>query len=187
MFRVGAVGAVGAVDPNGGATLISSVRQAFVGLKKNGVGSALIGSQNTVIYDAVLATDPSGVNNMGGNLITVSSVGPQVTSTTNTATASPTGTGLSVQGITNNIGYNTRVANALQFKSDNFAGFTARLMYVGYNANATETTVGGAGAGVECGHPDRCAELLRRGADAAWHRRCDFDHRYGGRLERADL
>jgi len=134
-----------AVDPNAGTTLISTTRQAFVGLKKNGIGSVLAGSQNTVIYDAVLATDPSGVNNMGGNLITVSSKGPQSSSS---ILAAPVGTGLSVQGITNNIGYNTRVANALQFKSDKFAGFTARLMYVGNNANGTETTVGGAGAGV---------------------------------------
>jgi predicted porin len=133
-----------AVDPNA-TTLTTTTRQAFVGLKKNGIGSGLIGSQNTVIYDAVIATDPSGINNMGGNLITVSTKGPQSGSS---ILGTPVGTGINTQGLTNNIGYNTRVSNALQFKSDDFAGFKARLMYVLNNANATQTTTGGAGTGV---------------------------------------
>ena len=126
-----------AIDP-GATTLITTTRQAFVGLKKNGIGSGLVGSQNTVIYDAVLATDPSGVNNMGGNLITVSTKGAQ-------GAPSSANTG---NGLTNNAGYNTRVANALQFKSDQFAGFNVRLMYVANNKNVTQTDTGGAGAGV---------------------------------------
>ena len=40
----------------------------------------------------------------------------------------------------------------------------------------------GAGADSEHGHPDGGALVLRRGADAARHRRRHSDHRYGGRF-----
>ena len=125
-----------------GNTPFYYTRQAFVGLKKNGVGSFLAGTQNTPIYDAVLTSDPSGVNNMGGNLVTVGVVGPQSAAGTSTG-GSGTPYGLSAQAA-----YNTRVANSLQFKSDTFSGFGARAMVVGYSSNKTETTQGGAGAGV---------------------------------------
>ena len=123
------------------STLIGTTRQAFVGIKKNGVGSLLAGSQNTTIYDAVLASDPSGVNNFAGNLVTTGVVGAQ----------GQAGSSTNIQntyGLANNIGYNTRVANAVQFKSDQFAGFTARAMVIGAMKNSTQTTSGGAGAGV---------------------------------------
>ncbi|QWD18165.1 porin [Polynucleobacter paneuropaeus] len=122
------------------STLIGTTRQAFVGIKKNGIGSLLAGSQNTTIYDAVLASDPSGVNNFAGNLVTTSVVGAQ----------SQAGSSTNIQntyGLASNIGYNTRVANALQFKSDQFAGFTARAMVIGALNNSTQTGTGGAGAG----------------------------------------
>ncbi|AWW45449.1 porin [Polynucleobacter paneuropaeus] len=117
-------------------------RQAFVGVKKNGVGSLLAGTQNTTIYDAVLTSDPSGVNNMGGNLVTLGAIGPQGQAGTST------GGSASQYGLANNSAYNTRVENALQFKSDTFSGFGARAMVVAYNANSTDTTQGGAAAGV---------------------------------------
>jgi len=116
-------------------------RQAFVGVKKNGVGSLLAGTQNTPIYDAVLTSDPTGVNNMAGNLVTLGAVGPQGQAGTST------GGSASQYGLANNTGYNTRVANALQFKSDTFSGFGARAMVVANNANTTETAQGGAAAG----------------------------------------
>ncbi|RAZ43756.1 porin [Polynucleobacter paneuropaeus] len=122
------------------STLIGTTRQAFVGIKKNGIGSLLAGSQNTTIYDAVLASDPSGVNNFAGNLVTTGVVGAQ----------SQAGSSTNIQntyGLASNIGYNTRVANALQFKSDQFAGFTARAMVIGALNNSTQTGTGGAGAG----------------------------------------
>lgn len=60
-----------AITPDSGSTtpLVSTTRQAFVGLKKNGIGAAAIGTQNTVVYDALLASDPTGVNNMMGSLM----------------------------------------------------------------------------------------------------------------------
>jgi predicted porin len=121
---------------------IVSTRQAFVGLKKNGVGSLLAGTQNTVIYDAVLQSTPSGVNNMAGDLVNLSVKGPQGQAGTST------GGSATQYGLANNTAYNTRVSNALQFKSDTFAGFGARAMVVAYQSNSTQTTTGGAAAGV---------------------------------------
>jgi len=131
------------VDPSA-TTLITTTRQAFVGLKKNGVGSFLAGSQNTVIYDAVLASSPNGVNNMGGDLVTLGVKGPQ----SQAAASNSASLGGNQYGLSNNAAYDTRTANALQFKSDVFSGFDARAMVIVNNSNKTETTSGGAGAGV---------------------------------------
>ena len=125
-----------------GNTPFYYTRQAFVGVKKNGVGSFLAGTQNTPIYDAVLTSDPSGVNNMGGNLVTLGAVGPQSTAGTSA------GGSATQYGLSNNAAYNTRIPNALQFKSDTFSGFGTRAMVVANSSNKTETTVGGAAAGV---------------------------------------
>ena len=125
-----------------GNTPFYYTRQAFVGLKKNGIGTLLAGTQNTPIYDAVLTSTPSGVNNMGGDLVTLGAVGPQG------AAGTSAGGSATQYGLSNNAAYNTRVSNALQFKSDTFSGFGARAMVVAYNKNSTETTQGGAAAGV---------------------------------------
>jgi len=117
-------------------TSLSSNRQTFVGLKKNGIGAISVGAQNTPIYDAVLASDPSGVNNMVGNLVTISSKGDQGALGANS-------------GLANNAGYATRLSNTVVLKSDTFAGFTGRAMILAKNANSTETTYGnGVVAGV---------------------------------------
>lgn len=126
-----------AITPDSGSTtpLVSTTRQAFVGLKKNGIGAAAIGTQNTVVYDALLASDPTGVNNMMGSLMH--------TSATNAAIALPYTSGLSSDN-----SYNTRIGNSLTFKSDKFAGFGARAMVVANSTTTTQTNSGGAGAGV---------------------------------------
>jgi len=125
---------------NSSVTLIGTTRQAFVGLKKNGVGSFLAGDQNSTIYDAVLASDPSGVNNFAGNLITTNQTtgAGQAAASINTA---------GTYGLASNISYNTRVANALQFKSESFSGASVRAMVLGAGATTSVTTNGGAGAG----------------------------------------
>jgi predicted porin len=130
-----------AVDPTA-TTLIATTRQAFVGVKKNGIGALTIGSQNTVIYDAVLASSPNGVNNMGGDLINIGIKGPQGVA------GSSLGGSASTYGLSNSAGFNTRVSNSVVFKSDNFSGFTGRLLVTGSNVNSTETNAGGAAAGV---------------------------------------
>jgi len=112
---------------NDSATGWTAVRQAFVGVKKNGWGSIAAGTQNTPIYDAVLQSDPGSVNNIAGNLITTSSKGPQ-------------GALAAGSGVSTNQPYATRLANTASIKTDNFSGFAARALILATSANSTETT-----------------------------------------------
>ena len=124
-------------DGDSGATtsLFSTTRQAFVGLKKNGIGQAALGTQNTVIYDAILATAPTGVNNITGSLVdNMSTKGIGTTAITS-------GTG-------NTTGYETRIGNTIGLKSDKFAGFNVRASLTASSTNTTQTSQGGAAAGV---------------------------------------
>jgi len=125
------------MDMDSGSTtsLFSTTRQAFVGLKKNGIGAVALGTQNTAIYDAILASDPTGVNNVSGSLIHTSTVGAQ-------------GAPAYISGLSSDNSYVTRISNSLTFKSDKFAGFGARAMIVAASKTTTQTTTGGAGAGV---------------------------------------
>jgi len=123
-------------DGDSGATtsLFSTTRQAFVGLKKNGIGQAALGTQNTVIYDAILATAPTGVNNITGSLVdNMSTKGIGTTAITS-------GTG-------NTTGYETRIGNTIGLKSDKFAGFNVRASLTAQSTNTNQTVTGGAGNG----------------------------------------
>jgi len=142
------------IDPDSDTSL-SSNRQAFVGLKKNGIGSVSIGAQNTPIYDAVLATDPSGVNNMMGNLVTISTKGGQ-------------GALAAASGLSQNASYATRLANTVAFKSEKFGGFSARALVLAKTVNSTETTTNnGTTPGV--GGPSNITGW-GLGADYAWQK-----------------
>jgi predicted porin len=100
-------------------------RQAFVGLKKNGVGQAAVGLQYTPVFNAAAATDPGQFNNLTGNVIYAGSTG---------ITSGNAGT--------NNLGFTNRTANTLSLQSDKFAGFSASAIYTLNNKNQTETGVG---------------------------------------------
>ena len=123
-------------------------RQTFVGLHKNGLGQASIGTQYTPMFNVQSATDAAGNNNLVGNA--VYSGGLQ----SGTGTFNP---GLSAYGASNAYfdaaysAYVTRVSNALFVQSDRIAGFQAGAMYAQYNTNNTATAAafnGGAnGAG----------------------------------------
>ena len=104
-------------------------RQAFVGLKKNGLGQFSIGNQYTMIHEAVGATDPGQQNNVVG-----SAIYPVAANGTDLTTGA----------------YTTRAANALVVKSDKFAGFSAKALYnlsqadsSANGSNASATTTGG--------------------------------------------
>ena len=107
--------------------LFSTTRQAFVGLKKNGIGSFALGTQNTVIYEAVLATDPTGTNNMAGSL-------------TSMRTTGAAGGAVYQTGLGGDTAYATRQRNSLTLKSDEFAGFKARAIILASSNNTTNTT-----------------------------------------------
>ena len=97
-------------------------RQAFVGLKKNGIGQTAIGTQYTPVFNAGTATNPNGQNNMIGDLVYAGA--PEVSASDYTA-----GTVSAAQ--------TNRTSNTLSVKSDNFGGFTASAMYTMNNVNAS--------------------------------------------------
>ena len=98
-------------------------RQSFVGLKKNGLGDFAVGTQYTVIHNAVSATDPGNANNMMGNVIYTAG----------------TGSGAPV-GNENGVSYTIRTNNALTLNTDSFAGFKAHAILIANNQNSNQTT-----------------------------------------------
>ena len=105
-------------------------RQTFVGLKKNGIGQFAVGTQYTIVHNAVAATDPGQANNIAGNLVY-----PAVTEGAGSAENS---TGAA---------YTVRTNNQLSLNSDTFYGFKANAMLVANNKNSNETiTLSGTGS-----------------------------------------
>ena len=100
-------------------------RQAFVGLKKNGLGQFALGTQYTLIHNAVAATDPGQANNISGNIIY-----PAVTE------------GAGSNENSNGSAYTVRTNNQLSVNSETFAGFTGNAMLVMNNKNSNQTTTG---------------------------------------------
>jgi predicted porin len=113
------------VTPNA-TTVVGGTRQAFVGLKKKGLGEASFGTQYTPLHIAVGATDPGQQNQMTGNVIYAAYSGPAIEPD---AAAS---------GSTS--AYTTRTANMLKGVSENFAGFKVSGMLVANNQNNSQTT-----------------------------------------------
>jgi predicted porin len=114
------------LTPNGQQAVSTSGtqnRQTFVGLKKNGIGQFALGTQYTMIHNAVAATDPGQANNIAGNLIYPAS--------TEGAGSSENSTGAA---------YTVRTNNQLSLRSDTFAGFRANAMLVMNNKNSNQTT-----------------------------------------------
>ena len=101
---------------SGNANTGLSNRQSFVGLKKNGIGQAAIGTQYTPVHLAVGRTDPGQQNNMLGNVIY--------------ATNASQGNGQTTTS------YTVRYNNALTLQTDRFAGFQAYGIYNNNNSNA---------------------------------------------------
>jgi len=98
-------------------------RQTFVGLKKNGLGSASIGTQYTLIHSQMAVTDPGNQNNIAGNLMY-----PAITEGGTTADSS---TGAA---------YTVRTNNQLQLNSDSFAGFRVNAILVANNRDNNQSS-----------------------------------------------
>ena len=120
------------VGMNAESTTLSSMnnRQAFVGLGKKGLGKASVGTQYTVLHNAVTATDPGQSNNVIGNVIRP-----------NGGNQSNAGQGSVARS------YTVRSTNALVFNSDKFAGFGVNAMYVNNGSDSTQTTTAAATTG----------------------------------------
>jgi len=113
------------VTPNG-ATALGGTRQAFVGLKKNGLGEASMGTQYTPVHTSVGLTDPGQQNQMTGNVIYAAYTGPAF----NGDSASNGNTDA----------YTTRTANMLKVVSDTFAGFKVTGSLTANNQNNSQIT-----------------------------------------------
>ncbi len=95
-------------------------RQTFVGLKKNGIGEAAVGTQYTPIHLAVSRTTAGQQNNVVGDVI-----------------YAPTST----QGSdTNSAAYTVRQYNSLTATTARFAGLQVSGMYVNNNSNTSTST-----------------------------------------------
>jgi predicted porin len=95
-------------------------RQTFVGLKKNGIGEAAIGTQYTPIHVSMARNSAAGQNNVYGDII-----------------YAPTNT----QGADfNSAAYTVRQNNALTASTAKLAGFTVSGMYVNNNQSTSATT-----------------------------------------------
>jgi len=117
------------MSPNSSTVSAFNNRQAFVGIKKNGLGDFAIGTQYQPIHIAVSKTDPGAQNNMTGSVIY---------------------TGQADSGVTGNVGGNTaayqsRTSNAITFNSETMAGIQGHAMAILNNSNSTtlnNTTAG---------------------------------------------
>jgi predicted porin len=106
---------------SGNKNLGMNNRQTFVGLAKNGIGQAAIGTQYTPIHIAISRTTAAQQNNVVGDVI-----------------YAPTAT----QGSdTNSAAYTVRQYNSLTAMSDRFAGLQVSAMYVNNNSSTSTNTV----------------------------------------------
>lgn len=104
-------------------------RQTFVGLKKNGVGAASIGTQYTVLHTAVGATDPGQQNQMMGDVIY----------------GAASGVDTKLNGISSNLSnstdnYTVRTTNMLKLQSEKMAGFTVTGFLTANNSNSSQVS-----------------------------------------------
>jgi len=106
-------------------------RQSFVGLKKNGLGDFAVGTQYTVVHNAVSATDAAGTNNILGDMIYTSSTGIAQSATNTTSS----------EGYGNGQSYTIRTQNTLTVNTDTFAGFKGHAMAVMNNKNYNQVTL----------------------------------------------
>ena len=108
----------------------TSNRQAFVGLRKKGLGDFALGTQYTLVHNAVAATDAGGTNNILGDMIYTSATGASSVSDANFGVNNGHAGGNS---------YTIRSQNALTVNSDTFAGFKARGLVIMNNSNTNQT------------------------------------------------
>jgi predicted porin len=146
-----------AVTPNSAQNLSTGStanRQTLVGLKKNGIGAASIGTQYTPVHLSVGATDPGAQNNVVGNVIYPNAGTPNRDGQT------------TAQADGGTFGYVVRSNNALYLKGDNFAGFTPSAFYTQNNSNTNDTTVAAPNSGYTGGNTNASGWGL--GLDYAW-------------------
>ena len=121
------------LNPNNSTLSSVNTRQAFVGLKLNGLGTAAIGTQYTPIFNAMAVTDPGILNNMNGSLMYATS--PQ---TVGNAGSAPYARTSSSSGTSD--AFTVRTSNTLSLKSEKFKGFQGEAIIVANGTDSTQTT-----------------------------------------------
>jgi predicted porin len=104
---------------------INGNRQTFVGLGQKGIGRGAIGTQYTLMHDAVAATDPGQSNNVVGSVIRPAG-----------------GVNAATQVLGNSAAggnHMVRATNMIKFNSDKFAGFGLNAAYIQNNVNTTQS------------------------------------------------
>ncbi len=134
--------------------VLGGTRQAFVGLKDNKLGSAAIGIQNTIIHDAVGATDPGQQNNIAGNVIYATS--------SNLTSASNANSG-------HTDAYTVRTSQTLKYVSPTMAGLTVKATYALNNDNTSQTAAYNIANGTASGGTSNF-NGWGVGADYAWNK-----------------
>ncbi len=120
------------LQPNAATFSSLQTRAANVGLAQKGMGRATIGTQNTVVTDAIGPTITGQFNNIVGSLLFTSFTGPTSLGGTKTlAEGNANG---------NTDAFTFRTASTLKLQSENIAGFTGSAMLVMNNENDTQTT-----------------------------------------------
>ncbi|WP_353427631.1 porin [Polynucleobacter sp. MWH-UH19D] len=111
-------------------------RQSFAGLAKKGLGNFAVGTQYTLLHNAVAATDAGQTNNILGDMIYTSGTGNGSIAAANLGnyTSGAYSAGES---------YTIRTQNTLTLNTENFAGFTGHGQLVMNNNNASQTTLSG--------------------------------------------
>ncbi len=126
------------LQPNNGTFSNLQTRAAFVGLGQKGLGQASIGTQNTVITDAMSPTITGQFNNVVGSLLFASRTGPTVLGGTTAFASTASSNG-------NTDAFTFRTSSTLKVQSDRFAGLQVGAMYALNDENDTQTsaTAGG--------------------------------------------
>ena len=131
------------------SSVLNGNRQAFVGLAKKGIGKAAVGTQYTVMHDAVAGTDPGESNNVVGSVLR------------------PVGLPAAVLGNTSaGANHMVRTNNMFKVNSDKFAGFGVNAAYIQSNADSNQTATGTATVGGTGGTANFNGWNL--GADYTW-------------------
>ena len=100
----------------------NNTRQAFVGLKKNGIGQFAAGTQYTPVFNSTAATDPGQGNNTVGSVIY------------------PQGGNASSAQASADVAMTIRMNNSLTVQSDSFAGARLGGMYSMKNSDSSMTS-----------------------------------------------
>jgi predicted porin len=129
------------LQPNNGTYSSLQTRAANIGLAQKGTGRATIGTQNTVLTDAIGPTNTGQFNNIVGSMIFASRTGPSSAAGTSSSLVGPAGTADNRNGNTD--AFTFRTGSTLKLQSESMKGFQVSGMAVLNDNNRTETATAG--------------------------------------------